>query len=118
MIFALWMMAHPNAMRINWVTQGVFPAAKAGTTLPELQDPKLDPNKFFGSNVAGAYLQASKSVDTNFIWSPWFLYANDNYNKHLADAINKKITWDKALENWQADVLSYARGQGFTVSGK
>ncbi len=117
-IFAAWMMTHPNAIKINWVKQGVFPAAKAGLTLPELQDPKLDPNKFFGMNVAGAYLEASRHVDTNFIWSPWFLFANDNFNKHLADAIAKKITWDQALEHWQSEVLTYAQAQGFTVTEK
>ena len=118
LIFSLWMMAHPTAIKINWVTQGVFPAAKAGLSLPELQDPKLDPNRFFGTNVAAAYLEASKHVDSNFIWSPWFLYANDNFNKHLADAIAKKITWNKALENWQSEVLTYAQSQSFSVTGK
>lgn len=114
-LLAAWMQTHPKAVEINWTTQGVFPAATTGTTLASLHDLKRDPNKFFGADVAGAYLEASRHVNPNFRWAPWFLYANDAYNKHVADAISHKATWTGALDAWQQDVLNYAQSQSYTV---
>jgi multiple sugar transport system substrate-binding protein len=117
-IFALWINAAPTAVALNWQNGGLFPADRAGLSLPALHDPHQNPSKFFGGqNIAQIYAQASRGVPVNFVWAPWFLYANNSFNRYAAAAVSGKMGWAASLDAWQNDVLSYAKGQGYQVKG-
>ena len=118
-IFALWLNANSTALGLNWENGGLFPAAKAGLQLPALHDASKNPSKFFGGqDIAKIYADASAGVPTDFQWAPWFLYANNSFNKYIANAVSGKTGWSAALDAWQQDVLNYAKTQGYQVSGK
>ncbi|MBV8211603.1 MAG: sugar ABC transporter substrate-binding protein, partial [Verrucomicrobia bacterium] len=60
----------------------------------------------------------SKAVNVDFPWSPWFAFANDNYNKQIAALISGTVTPKQALDAWQNDCLKNAAGDGYDVKGK
>ena len=103
----------------NWYNTGIFPASTQGLADPELNRPDKDPAKFCGGqNVVQVYADAAKGVDVDFQWSPWFAFANDNYNKQMSDLVTGKFTPKQALDAWQADSLKNAKDQGFEVKSE
>jgi multiple sugar transport system substrate-binding protein len=63
-------------------------------------------------------VDASKAVNVDFEWSPWFAFVNDDYNKQIAGLIDGTLTAKQALDAWQADSLKNAAGDGYDVKGK
>lgn len=115
-LFALWLNLSSNAITANWNNGGLFPASSAGLSLPALNDKTKNPSKFFGGqNINAVYAQASKGVNVNFQWAPWFPFANDNFNKQIDLMIKGKLTPDQALDAWQAETLANAKKEGYTV---
>ncbi len=115
-LFALWLNLSSSAISANWVNGGLFPASSAGLNLPVLHDKTKNPSKFFGSqDISAVYAQASKGVNVNFQWAPWFPFANDNYNKQIDLMLKGKLTPDQALDAWQAEVMADAKKEGYTV---
>jgi len=116
-IFALWLNSSTTAVALDWVNGGLFPAFQAGLQLSGLHDPSKNPSLFFGGqDVAKVHADASAAVPTDFQWAPWFLYANNSFNKYAADAVAGTTGWSAALDAWQQDVLNYAKSQGYQVS--
>lgn len=114
--FALWLMTSQDSLVAGWNGAGLFPAATAGLSLPQLRDPKRDPVKFFGGqNVVAVYSQAAVSVNTNFAWSPWAPTVDASFAKQMDLAIKGQISWDAAIDAWQAETLAKAKADGFNV---
>ena len=58
-----------------------------------------NPSKFFGGqNRAQLYSDASQAVSVDFPWSPWFAFANDNFNKQIAALFSGQMTVKQALD--------------------
>jgi multiple sugar transport system substrate-binding protein len=103
----------------NWNNYGLFPAAIAGLASPDLNQPDKDPGKFCGGqNVAEVYVQASRAVNADFAWAPWFAFVNDNYNKQIDALLNGKATPKQALDAWQSESLKNAAGDGYDIKAK
>jgi multiple sugar transport system substrate-binding protein len=103
----------------NWNNTGIFPASLAGLASPDLNQPDKNPSKFCGGqNVAEIYSQASKAVNVDFAWAPWFAFVNDNFNKQIEALLGGKATPKPALDAWQNESLKNAKGDGYEVIAK
>lgn len=115
-LFALWLNLSQQALTNNWIGGGLFPASEAGLDLPVLRDKTKNPSKFFGGqDISSVYARASRGVNVNFQWAPWFPFVNDNFNKQMDLMLRGKLTPDQALDAWQRESLAEARKQGYTV---
>jgi multiple sugar transport system substrate-binding protein len=118
-LFCVWLNAAKGPVMSNWNSYGIFPASLSGLASPDLNQPDKNPSKFCGGqNVAQLYVDSSKAVNVDFAWSPWFAFANDNYNKQIAALIDGTMTAKQALDAWQNDCLKNASGDGYDVKGK
>lgn len=116
LLFSLWLNLSQQAISSNWTNGGLFPASDAGLDLAVLRDKTKNPSKFFGgTDVSSVYSRASRGVNVNFRWAPWFPFANDNFNKQMDLMLRGRLTPDQALDAWQAETLAEARKQGYTV---
>jgi multiple sugar transport system substrate-binding protein len=118
-LFSVWLNTAKGPVLSNWNNYGIFPASLAGVTSPDLNQPDKNPSKFCGGqNVADVYAQASKAVNADFAWAPWFAFVNDNYNKQIDALIGGKATPKQALDAWQNESLKNAKGDGYEVKAK
>ena len=115
-LFALWLNLSTPAVTADWNNGGLFPASDAGLSLPALADTSKNPSKFFGGqNISSVYATASRGVNVNFEWAPWFPFVNDNFSKQMDKMLKGQFTPEQALDAWQAESLAYAKQNGFTV---
>lgn len=115
-LFALWLNLSTPAITANWNNGGLFPASDAGLSLSALANKTKNPSKFFGGqDISAVYAQASRGVNVNFQWAPWFPFVNDNFNKQMDKMLKGQLTPDQALDAWQAESLAEAKKGGFTV---
>lgn len=115
-LFAYWLMTSKDSLVAGWQGAGLFPAASAGLDLPQVRDTSKDPAKFFGGqDVINVYKQASNAVDTKFQWSPWAPTVDASFQKQMDLAIKGQQTFDKAVDNWQAETLAKAKADGYNV---
>ncbi len=98
---------------------GIFPVALSGLADPDLNAPDKNPSKFFGGqNLVQLYSDASNGVSVDFVWAPWFAFANDNYNKQIDALFTGKMTPKQALDAWQNECLKNAKDDGYDVKGQ
>ena len=118
-LFSVWLNTAKGPVLSNWSNYGIFPASLAGLASPDLNQPDKNPSKFCGGqNVAEVYVQASKAVNPDFAWAPWFAFVNDNYNKQTESLLAGKATPKQALDAWQNESLKNAKGDGYEVKAK
>lgn len=118
-LFAVWLNTAKGPVLSNWINYGIFPASLAGLASPDLNQPDKNPSKFCGGqNVAEVYAQASKAVNVDFAWSPWFAFVNDNFNKQFEALLSGNATPKQALDAWQNESLKNATGDGYEVKAK
>jgi len=118
-LFSVWLNTAKGPVLSNWNNYGIFPASLAGLASPDLHQPDKNPSKFCGGqNVAEVYVQASKAVNADFAWAPWFAFVNDNYNKQIESLIAGKATPRQALDAWQNESFKNAKGDGYEVKAK
>lgn len=119
-LFSVWLNTAKEPVLSNWSSYGIgYPASLAGLASPEMNQPDEEPSKFCGGqNVAEVYLQASKAVNPDFAWAPWFAFVNDNYNKQIESLLARKATPKQALDAWQNESLKNAKSDGYKVKTK
>ncbi|HET9375918.1 MAG TPA: extracellular solute-binding protein [Chthoniobacterales bacterium] len=118
-LFSIWLNTHKAPVISNWISTGIFPASISGLASPELNDPTKNPSKFCGGqNIAQVYSDAAKAINVEFAWAPWFAFANDNYNKHIADLLSGAATVKQALDGWQNDCLKNGKDAGYDVKSE
>src|SRR5580692_8702026 len=118
-LFSVWLNTAKGPVMSNWNNYGIFPASVAGLASPDLNQPDKNPSKFCGGqNVAQIYSQASKAVNVDFAWAPWFAFVNDNYNKQIEALLGGKATPKQVLDAWQNESLKNAKGDGYQVIAK
>ena len=118
-LFAVWLNTNKNPIVGNWNNYGIFPASVSGLASSDLFQAEKNPSKFCGGqNVAAAYADASKAVNVEFAWAPWYAFANDNYNKQISAMINGQMSAKQALDAWQAETIKNAKADGYEVKGK
>lgn len=115
-LFVLWLNLAQSAITSNWQAGGLFPASEAGLDLPALHDKTKNPSKFFGGqDVSAIFARASRGVNANFQWAPWFPFVGDNFTKQMDLMLTGKLTPDQALDAWQSESLAEAKKQSYTV---
>lgn len=118
-LFSVWLNTAKGPVLSNWIGYGIFPASLSGLASPELNQPDKNPSKFFGGqNLVQIYSDASKAVNVDFPWSPWFAFVNDNFNKQVDALFSGKLTVKQALDAWQEESLKNAKDNGFDVKGQ
>ena len=118
-LFAIWLNTAKGPVLNNWNSYGIFPASLAGLNSPDLNQPDKNPGKFCGGqNVAAIYADASKAVNVDFAWAPWFAFVNDNFNKQADALFTGRITPKQALDAWQNESFKNAKGDGYEVKAK
>jgi multiple sugar transport system substrate-binding protein len=105
-LFCIWLNTAKAPIVTNWNNFGLFPAAVAGLSSPDLNQPDKNPGKFCGGqDVAKVYAQASEAVNPDFAWAPWFAFVNDNYNKHIEALFSGQIHLSKLSPPGRATAL-------------
>src|SRR6266568_1764263 len=110
--FAMWLNHNQESATQFAQKQFLFPVLKS-----VLSDPAFDaPSTFYGGQkVNEVFVAASNQVDTNFQWSPFQDYVYTQYGNQIGNAVNGKISFEQAMNNLQTSIITYAKGQGFTV---
>jgi multiple sugar transport system substrate-binding protein len=118
-LFCVWLNSAKGPVLSNWTSYGIFPASLSGLNSPDLHQPDKNPSKFCGGqNIAEVYVQASKAVNVDFAWSPWFAFVNDNYNKQISAMLTGTLNPQQALDAWQSESLKNASADGYEVKAK
>jgi multiple sugar transport system substrate-binding protein len=112
---ALGLYADPESLADGWKNQVIFPLNKSVLTSQEFIDNKT---AFFNGQTANkdVYIPAENAYKGT-VYSPVTVYYYAQFQAQLAKINAGKTTGDKAADDLQADIVKYAKGQGFNVTG-
>jgi multiple sugar transport system substrate-binding protein len=110
--FALWLNTNPEALTSLVKTQGIFPAAIAGQSLPALSQPSP---YFGGQNPYDVFKQAAKEVDPNFTWGPTMVQTYADLTNGFGQAATGKGTLESALQAAQNKTIETLKSQSIEV---
>ena len=74
------------------------------------------PAFYGGQKTMAAYAAYNKTVGTAYEWSPFQDQVYTLWTNDVLNAITKKTDTAAAVDKWQADVVAYAKDQGYTVT--
>lgn len=74
------------------------------------------PAFFGGQKVMTEFAAYNKTVGTAYEWSPFQDQVYTLWTNNVLNAITKKQDTAAAVDKWQADVVAYAKDQGYTVT--
>ncbi len=115
-IFSIWINANTTATDLDWLNGGLFPAAVAGLQTKVLHDTSSKTDQYFGGqDVAQVFADASKAVDVNFQWAPWYNLTMNGMGQAINDAVAGKVSIEKGLTTAQADIIKQAGQQGYKL---
>ena len=109
----------------TWINTAEEPALKFATEQflfpaydPVLEDPAFidQESEFYGGEqVNQIFAEISQTVTPDFGWLPFMDYVYSSYEETVGKAFADRTELQPALEAWEADLVSYAEDQGFTV---
>lgn len=109
----------------TWINTADEPALKLATEQflfpaydPVLEDPAFIDQKsefYGGEQVNQIFADISQTVTPDFGWLPFMDYVYSSYEETVGKAFADRTELQPALEAWEADLVSYAEDQGFTV---
>lgn len=95
---------------------GNVPVATTSNKYPAFQHGTV---KYFGkANLNAVFFNFAKYVSPTFQFSPWTTLLGNDLETQLQSALQGKQSFDKALQNTQNELVSYAQAQGYSVVGK
>jgi len=109
-----WILQEKEPVDFWSLKQFLFPPLNS-----TLQDPAWvnQKNKFYGGqDVNKVYAEISKTVSTDWQWSPIHEFVNTQGGDIQGKALQRGQTMTSTLQPWQDAVVNYAKQQGFTVS--
>ncbi|GAA2868609.1 sugar ABC transporter substrate-binding protein [Streptosporangium fragile] len=113
--FARWLNSDPEAVRSLNTASGLFPATKELLNSPDFLDAKIP---FLGDQQANkVFAEGSAQVAKGWQYLPFQVYANSVFKDTVGQSIAGAGDVNAGLTAWQEQITSYARQQGFTVSG-
>ena len=116
-VFSIWLNANTTATDLDWLNGGLFPAALAGLKTPVLHDTSSVTDKYFGGqDIAKVFADASKAVDVNFQWAPWYNLTMTALGQAINDTASGKGNMSSALDTAQKSILSQVQQQGYKVT--
>lgn len=110
---ALWINTDPGPALRFATEQFLFPAA---TSI--LEDPAFleqEAEFYGGQQVNKVFAEISQTVSPDFQWLPFMDYVYASYNETLGKAFADRTSLTDGLVAWEAELISYAEEQGFTV---
>jgi len=115
-VFAAWINMNTAATDMDWLNGGLFPAAVAGLQTQTIHDTTSKTDQYFGGqDVAQVFADASKAVDVNFQWAPWYNLTMTDMGQAINDAVTGKISIAKGLDTAQTDIIKQAGQQSYKV---
>jgi multiple sugar transport system substrate-binding protein len=111
---AMFLNHDPQSSMLMATKQFLFPPLKQTLTDPAFTG--LKPSFYGGQKVNALFAEISKTVTTNFQWSPFNDYVTSSNNQIFGGALIAKKPLSAALDTWQASLTHYAKQQGFAVS--
>ena len=111
---AMFLNHDPASSMLMASKQFLFPPLKQ--TLADPAFVGLQPSFYGGQKVNALFAEISKTVLTNFQWSPFNDYVTSSNNQIFGGALIAKKPLSAALDTWQANVTNYAKQQGFAVT--
>lgn len=113
------------AQLATWINTAEEPALKLATEQflfpaydPVLENPAFidQESEFYGGEqVNQIFAEISETVTPDFGWLPFMDYVYSSYEETVGKAFADRTELQPALEAWEADLVSYAEDQGFTV---
>ena len=113
-IVAKGMYADPKSLEQGWKEQIIFPLSK---TVQDSEDFINNKSAFFSGQTANkdVYIPAGKAYKGT-VYAPIQVYYYAQLQAQLVKINAGKTTGDQAADDLQAQIVKYAKGQGFTVT--
>jgi multiple sugar transport system substrate-binding protein len=111
--FAEFINTDPESTRMFATEQFLFPVTKDLLADPEFLGGK--PEFYGGQQVNKVFAEISGTVDPEFTWPPFLDQAVSDWDETVGKSLADKSDAKKALDEWQNRLVTYAKGQGFTV---
>jgi multiple sugar transport system substrate-binding protein len=104
----------PKSLEEGWKKQIIFPLNKSVLDSPEFAANK---SEFFNGQTANKdiYIPAANAYKGT-VYAPITVYYYAQLQAQLAKINTGKTTGDQAADDLQADIVKYAKGQGFNVT--
>jgi multiple sugar transport system substrate-binding protein len=114
--FAEFLNTDPTTTKMFNSVQSFFPATTA-----LLSDPSFTGQKaafYGGQQVNKLFAGISKTVNTGFQWPPFLDESVSVWTDTVGKGIANKTDLSAASDQWESQLTSYAKNQGFTVQGQ
>ncbi|MER6949132.1 sugar ABC transporter substrate-binding protein [Nonomuraea sp. NPDC000554] len=112
--FATWMSTNPDSLKNLIKVTGIYPAATAGLSLPEVN---TGVEYFGGQNIFKVFAEAAQNTDTSWQWGP----TQSQFGADLTDAVNTaysgKGTLPAQLDVLQTKTVEALKSKGLKVEG-
>lgn len=90
--FNLWLNTDPEALAMLNTLGGLYPAANAGLSLPQLNE---GVDFYGGQHIFDVFRESSENIDPDFPWGPTQKTVSLALQDNLSDAVNGKSSiWD------------------------
>jgi multiple sugar transport system substrate-binding protein len=110
--FALWLNTSTEALTELNKVASLYPAAKAGATLPALS---AGVDFYGGQQIYDVFSTASGQVNPDFTWGPTMTQTYANASDGFKAAVSGKETLLKALQDAQANTVQTLKSQSIPV---
>ncbi|GIE99589.1 ABC transporter substrate-binding protein [Paractinoplanes rishiriensis] len=110
--FALWLNTSPEALTELNKLANLYPAAKAGTTLPSLAE---GVEFYGGQKIYEVFTAASTQVKPDFTWGPTMTQTYASASDGFKAAVSGQGTLLKALQDAQASTVQTLKSQSIPV---
>jgi multiple sugar transport system substrate-binding protein len=112
--FAQFLNSDPSSTKLFATKQFLFPSTKALRSDSDFIDQA--PAFYGGQHVNELFTQISDTVSTTFQWPPFLDQVMTDWTDTVGKALADKTDTVTALAQWQAQLTTYAKNQGFTVT--
>ena len=112
--FAQFLNTDPDSTSMFASKQFLFPSTKA--LLADASFANQAPAFYGGQQVNKLFAQISDTVSTSFQWPPFLDEDVTDWTNTVGKALADKTDVVTALAQWQSQLTTYAKNQGFTVT--
>ncbi|HWG26275.1 extracellular solute-binding protein [Actinospica sp.] len=112
--FAQFLNSDPDSAKLFADKQFLFPSTKALLADPSFID--QTPAFYGGQQVNKLFAQISDTVSTTFQWPPFLDEVVTDWTDTVGKALADKTDVVNALAQWESQLTTYAKNQGFTVT--
>jgi multiple sugar transport system substrate-binding protein len=112
--FALWLNTDPEALTMANKLGGLYPAAKAGATLPAFSS---GVDFYGGQKIYDVFAKASAGVNPDFTWGPTMTQTYTDVSDGFGTALSGSGTLADALKVGQDKTIAALKAQSIPVKG-